>query len=299
MANSTFQGITISTTDSLATGQAIMIGMAQQAFEPAAPDPSLVTNVDMPPGHRQYDMLTYARLQQAQALTEGQDLTTTQQLFANPISIDPTEHGIIVTLSTRLIRRQPDNLTSQAGVKMGVAMRERQTRDIHALYGGLSKDAGSQGTTLDITYLRGSNAYLRTDNDSEYGPAPMPYVYAAHPENISDIVADLTDAGSRVGGVEMGLSTELIQGWWRGSDRAYGIQVFDSGYLTRDAGDDVTGATFSMDAFYLVNEGPSEPTTDDDPSARLIEYGLFKSWGEAEHADPHGVAMTFDAAATI
>ncbi|KKL81437.1 hypothetical protein LCGC14_1994740, partial [marine sediment metagenome] len=96
-----------------------------------------------------------------------------------------------------------------------------------------------------------------------------------------------------------GLSAEIMQGWWRGSDRAYGIQLFEDGYMTRDASDDAVGAFFNEKALALVLEGGDEPTREEDGSARLVEFGLFKSWGETERADPHGVAATFDAAKTI
>ena len=300
MASVTNTGITISSTDSLSSGQKIFIAAAKEAYEPAAPDPDLISSERMPAGHKQWDILTYARLSDATALTEGVDMTTVQQLYANYLSINPTEHGVIVTLSKRAITRQPDSLERQAGSQMGVSMRARQAKDVIALYDGFSKSVGGAGTTLDITHFRGAVAYLLTDNDTEFGPAPMPLRMSAHSEMISDLILDLTDAGSRVGGVEDGLSSELVQRWWRGADRAYGVQVFHSAYITADSStDDAKGGLFAQEALHMVLEGNDESTREIDESRRTTEYGLFKSWGEAERADPHGVEMLFDAAATV
>jgi len=299
MASVTNTGITISNTDSLSSGQKIFISAAKEAYEPAAPDPDLISSERMPSGHKQWDILTYARLSDATALTEGVDMTTVQQLYANYLSINPTEHGVIVTLSKRAISRQPDSLEKQAGSQMGVSMRARQAKDVIALYDGFSKSVGGAGTTLDITHFRGSVAYLMTDNDSEFGPAPMPLRMSAQAEMISDLILDLTDAGSRVGGVEDGLSAELVQRWWRGADRAYGVQVFNSAYISLDSSDDAKGGLFAQEALHMVLEGNDESTRETDESRRTTEYGLFKSWGEAERADPHGVEMYFDAAATV
>ena len=299
MASVTNTGITISTTDSLSSGQKIFIAAAKEAYEPAAPDPDLISSERMPAGHKQWDILTYARLSDATALTEGVDMTTVQQLYANYLSINPSEHGVIVTLSKRAISRQPDSLERQAGSQMGVSMRARQAKDVIALYDGFSKTVGGAGTTLDITHFRGSVAYLMTDNDSEFGPAPMPLRMSAQSEMISDLILDLTDAGSRVGGVEDGLSSELVQRWWRGADRAYGVQVFNSAYISLDSGNDAKGGLFAQEALHMVLEGNDESTRETDESRRTTEYGLFKSWGEAERADPHGVEMYFDAEATV
>ena len=300
MASVTNTGITISSTDSLSSGQKIFIAAAKEAYEPAAPDPDLISSERMPAGHKQWDILTYARLSDATALTEGVDMTTVQQLYANYLSITPTEHGVIVTLSKRAVTRQPGSLETQAGRQMGVSMRARQAKDVIALYDGFSKSVGGAGTTLDITHFRGAVAYLLTDNDTEFGPAPMPLRMSAHSEMISDLILDLTDAGSRVGGVEDGLSSELVQRWWRGADRAYGVQVFHSAYITADSStDDAKGGLFAQEALHMVLEGNDESTREIDESRRTTEYGLFKSWGEAERADPHGVEMLFDAAATV
>ena len=168
MASVTNTGITISTTDSLSSGQKIFIAAAKEAYEPAAPDPDLISSERMPAGHKQWDILTYARLSDATALTEGVDMTTVQQLYANYLSINPTEHGVIVTLSKRAVTRQPGSLETQAGRQMGVSMRARQAKDVIALYDGFSKSVGGAGTTLDITHFRGAVAYLLTDNDTEF-----------------------------------------------------------------------------------------------------------------------------------
>ena len=43
----------------------------------------------------------------------------------------------------------------------------------------------------------------------------------------------------------------------------------------------------------------AEATEEDDNSLRAIEYGLFQEWGTGERADPHGVEIFSDSAATI
>ena len=306
MVNVTNTGISLSTTSQLSAGQKILIAAAMRAHEPAAADPDLISSARLPKGHKQYDLLTYARLAQADNLTEGVDYTSVQQLFANLMTVDPSEYGIIVTISKRAMDRQPEDLQRMAGELQGVSIRQRHATRVIALYDGFSKIVGSAGTTLDITHMRGSTAFLQTDNDSEFGPAPMPYKYAAHAENISDIVADITQGSAAsvtrtaaTSTPEGGVPAAVLKAWWRGSDRAYGTQVFHSGYMTRDSLDDVKGGLFATNALFTVTERDNDRATEVDASHRLTEFGLFRATGEVERADPHGVEMFFDASSTV
>ena len=292
-------GLSLSSTSNLTNGQRIVIASAKEAFEPAAPDPDLIENERIPTGSKQWDISTYARLTDAQALTEGVDLSSVQQLATNTLQLTPAEHGILVTLSNRLIRRQGDSsVVSVAGRQIGSSLRRRMAKDVIALYDGFSKSIVGAGSAMDITHFRGAAAYLLTDNNSSFGPAPMPLHAALHIEQISDIISDLSDPGTAAG-VRDGYSAELMQRWWRGSDRLYGIPIFHSGNIQRDSGDDAKGAIFASGALYMVVADDADVTEEDDNSLRAREYGIFQEWAEGERADPHGVEVFSDSAATV
>ena len=291
-------GLSISSTSNLSSGQKTFIASAREAFEPAAPDPDLVESQRIAAGFKQWDVLTMARLTSASALTEGVDLTSAQQLVANSLSITPSEHGIIATLSKRLIRRQGDqNVVSTAGRLCANSLRRRQALDVIALYDGFSNSVVGAGNALDITSFRGSVAYLLTDNSSSYGPAPVPLHAALHIEQISDVILDITDTAPR--GTTTGMTDDMLQRWWKGSDRLYGVQVLHSGNITRDSSDDSKGALFAKEALVMVMATDAEVTEEDDNSLRAIEYGCFQEWGDGERADAHGLEVYSDTAATV
>ena len=291
-------GLSLSSTSNLTNGQRIVIASAKEAFEPAAPDPDLIESERIPTGSKQWDISTYARLTDAAALTEGVDLSSVQQLATNTLQLTPAEHGILVTLSNRLIRRQGDSsVVTVAGRQIGSSLRRRMAKDVISLYDGFSKSIVGATNGMDITHFRGAAAYLLTDNNSSFGPAPMPLQAALHIEQISDIIADLSDTAPR--GTTTGITEELINRWWRGSDRLYGIPIFHSGNIERDSGDDAKGAIFSSGALYMVIANDSDVTEEDDNSLRAREYGIFQEWAEGERADPHGVEVFSDAAATV
>ena len=291
-------GISISSTSNLSSGQKILVASAREAYEPAAPDPDLVENHRIPQGHKQWDILTYARLTSAQALTEGVDLSSSQQLVANSLSITPAEHGIIATLSRRLIRRQGDtSVVSTAGKMLAASLRRRQAADVIALYDGVSQSSPGSGQTLDIATFRGAVAYLLTDNSSSYGPAPLPLHAALHIEQISDIILDISDPGA-VASARFGLSAEMMQRWWKGSDRLYGVQVFHSGNIERSSNDS-KGGLFAKEALAMVMANNADSTEQEDHSLRATEYGIFQEWGEGERADVHGVEIYSNSASTF
>jgi len=293
-------GLSVSSTSNLSSGQKIVVANAKVAYEPAAPDPDLVENHRIPQGHKQWDILTYARLSQASALTEGVDLAQTQQLVAASLSITPTEHGVIATLSKRLIRRQGDkSVMSTTGTLIANSLRRRQANDVIALYDGFTKTIPGDGQGLDITHFRGSVAYLLTDNDSAYGPAPMPVHAALHIEQISDIILDLSDPGTAAGGRPAGFGNDLLTRWWRGNDRLYGIPIFHSGNISRDSDSDSKGAIFAKEALVLVMANNADVTEETDESLRAVEIGIFQEWSEAERADPHGVEIYSDTTAIV
>ena len=293
-------GLSIASTSNLSSGQKILVAAAREAFEPAAPDPDLVENQRIPEGHKQWDILTYARLSDASALTEGVDLSSPQQLVANSLSITPSEHGIIATLSKRLIRRQGDtNVVSTAGRMIANSLRRRMSKDVIALYDGFSKSVGGAGNALDITHFRGSVAYLLTDNSESYGPAPLPLHAAMHIEQISDIIVDVTDPGTAAGSRPAGFGDDMLQRWWRGNDRLYGVSIFHSGNIARDSDKDSKGGLFSKEALVLVMANNADSTEENDNSLRAIEYGIFQEWGEGERAGKHGVVVYSDVTAGV
>jgi hypothetical protein len=291
-------GLTISSTSSLSTGSKILVANAMEAWEPAAPDPDLVMSVRIPQGHKQWDIGTFARLATASALTEGADLSQVQQLVTNYLTVTPTENGIIVTLSKRLIRRQGDaDVMALAGRQIASSLRRKQSTDVISLYDGFSKTSPGASLALDITHFRGTVAYLLTDNDSSYGPAPLPLHGALHIEQISDIIVDITDTLPR--GTTTGMTDEMIRRWWKGSDRLYGVQIFHSGNISRDSAGDSKGAIFSRESLALVMANEAEVTEQPDHSLRAIEFGVFQEWATGERADPHGVEIYSDTVSTL
>ena len=296
-------GLTVSNTSALSSGQVIVVKSAKMAFEPSAPDPDLISSDRIGQGEKSWNLLTYARLSDASALTEGVDLSQTQQLVTASINLEPAEHGIIATVSKRLIRRQGDaNVLGATGTMLANSLRRIQAKDVITLYDGFTKSIVGASNALDITHFRGGTAFLMRDDKSgvtaaSNGPAQPPFKAALHIEQISDIILDITDTTPR--GTTTGMTDEMLQRWWKTRDRLYGVEVFHSGNIQVDGSDDAKGGLFSEDALYMVMANNADVTEETDESLRAIEIGIFQEWDEKERADDHGVEVYSDVAATV
>lgn len=273
-----------------------MMGAAIKAFEPSAPDPELVESINMPQGNKQWDVLVWARFASADALTEGVDLTVTQQLVTATVTITPAEYGLIATISRRLRRRQGDaDVVGTVGEMIGNSLRRRQATLVSDLYDGFSASQPGAGVSLDISHFSSGIAALRTDNSSTYGPAPFPVSAALHPEAIRDLVDRISD--TRPGGLPTSFSEAILKDYWRGRDGLYGVNIFESANLARDSSGDSKGGIFASRALRLVMAGNADPTKEPDESYRLQEFGIFQEMAAAEISDFWGLEVYSDTAA--
>ena len=127
----------------------------------------------------------------------------------------------------------------------------------------------------------------------------MPLHAALHIEQISDIILDISDPGTAAGGRPAGFGDDLLQRWWRGNDRLYGIPIFHSGNISRDSSGDSKGAIFAKEALVMVMANNADVTEETDESVRAVEVGIFQEWSEGERADAHGVEVYSDTEDTV
>ena len=293
-------GLSVASTSNMSSGQRVFVAQAVMASEPAAPGPDLIMSETIPQGTKQWDILSEARFANAAALTEGADLTVSQQLVTSSLSLTPSEFGIMAQVSWRLMRRQGDQSVAGAvGRMVGASLRRRQDSDVIDLFDGFSKSTPGASQPITTQHLRGAYAYLRTDDDDgTYGPAPLPLVGDLHVEQFSDIVNDIGVRGTYPI-PEKGFSAEVLENWWMGRHRLYQMQLFEGGNISRDSSGDSKGAIFARGALYMVVGNSADFTEEKDNSLRATEYGAFQEWATGERADAHGVEIYSDTSATI
>ena len=288
-------GLTLSSSSSLSDQSSIVIAAAIANIEPAGPTNQLVSRYDIPQGSKQVNIPIWGR-NDAAALSEGVDITTPQQLSVTVTSITSSEHGILTFVSDRLTRQNNEDILSHVGDVQGGALGRLLEDDLITLFDGFSNSIGSAGSNLTYRDIAGAVSFLKTDNNSSFGMAPGQPNAVMHPEQIRRFVQEVT--GIQAGGSGMaaqpipeGITADVIQNYFRGNERAFGVPIFQSGVLGRDSSGDAKGAVFVPQALALAMAHEMEAEEERDASLRGTEMVMVGEWGEAEVADPWGVEM--------
>ena len=288
-------GLTLSSSSSLSDMSKTVIASAISNIEPAGPTNQLVSRYDIPQGAKQVNIPIWGR-NDAHALTEGVDINTPQQLSVTVTSITASEHGIMTFVSDRLSRQNNEDILAHVGEVQGGALGRLLEDDLITLFDGFSNSIGSAGANLTYRDIAGAVSFLKTDNNSSYGMAPGAANAVMHPEQIRRFVQEVT--GIQAGGSGMaaqpipeGITADVIQNYFRGNERAFGVPIFQSGVLSRDGSGDAKGAVFVPGALALAMAHEMEAEEERDASLRGTEMVMVGEWGEAEVADPWGVEM--------
>lgn len=292
------EGLTISSTSNLSDMSAIVIADAIANVEPAGPSASLVTRYTIGQGQKQINLPLWGRLTAA-ALTEGVTMNAPQQVAVTVRNLTASEHGVLTFYSDRLARQNNESVSGQVGLMQGLAMGRLRESDIVTLFDsvtGLSQPGA--GNIFGFRSLAGHVAYLKTDNNSSFGPAPAGRTYAVlHPEQIRRLIED--DAGLQAGTApgtattttmaagarQNGPSEEVIRNYWRGNATRFGVDIWESGVISRDGSGDCKGSVFQEQAFALAMALEIEAEDDRDIRSRGTDMVTVSEWGESEVVD--------------
>ena len=289
-------GLTLSSSSSLSDMSKIIIASAIANIEPAGPTNQLVSRYDIPQGAKQVNIPIWGR-NDAAALTEGVDISTPQQLSVTVTSVTASEHGIMTFVSDRLTRQNNEDILSHVGDVQGGALGRLLEDDLIVLFDGFSNSIGSAGSYLTFYHVAGAVSYLKTDNDSSYGMAPGTPNGVFHPEQIRAFVQEMTgiqgggSTGMAAQPIPEGVTAEVVQNYFRGNEKVFGVPIYQSGVLSRDGSGDTKGAVFVPQAIALAMAHEMEAEQERDASLRGTEVVMVGEWGEAEVADPWGVEM--------
>ena len=295
-------GLTLSSSSSLSDMSKIIIASAIANIEPAGPTNQLVSRYDIPKGAKQVNIPIWGR-NNAAALTEGVDINTPQQLSVTVENITASEHGILTFVSDKLTRQNNEDILSHVGDVQGGALGRLLEDDLVVLFDSFTNSIGAQDTVLTFRQVAGAVSYLKTDNNASYGQAPGTPNGVFHPEQIRRFVQEVTSiqaggsSGMAAQPIPAGVTAEVVESYWRGNEKIFGVPIYQSGVLGRDANDDAKGAIFVKEAIALAMAHEVEAEQERDASLRGTEVVMVGEWGEAQIADPWGVEMYGDAVA--
>ena len=280
----------------------IAISESIQHVEPAGPSLQVVNRKEIPSGHFQINLPIWGRISSA-SLTEGVDLTDPQDVTVTVRTLTGTRHGALIFLSDRLIDQNVESVAAESGGMLGNSVGRLLESDIVTLYDGFSTSQPGAGNNASILHLGWANAYLRTDNNTSFGPAPSRPNAVLHPEQIRRLWQDVSgiQAGGSVGlaaqPIPEGITSEVVQEYFRGNERLTGMKVYESGVISRDGSDDALGGIFAKEALWVAMEQEYKAAIQRDESLFGEELVGSSVWGEGEAVATWGYELLSNAAA--
>ena len=288
-------GLSLTGSSSLGDMSKIIVAEAIDNVEPSAPMADLVSRYPIESGAKQVNVPIWGR-QSAVALTEGVDISAPQQVTATVVNLTASEHGILSFVSDRLKHENNENVLAAVGTMHGRAVGRLLDSDLLTLLDGFSTSKPGACSNATFVTIAGAISYLRTDNDSTYGPAPSKPNAVLHPEQIRRLTQEV--AGIQAGGSGMpaqtvpeGPSSEIISSYWRGNDPVFGVPIYEDGNISRDGSGDSKGGVFAKEALALAMEIEIHAEQERDASLRGTEIVTVGTWGESEIGDTWGVEI--------
>jgi hypothetical protein len=242
------------------------------------------------PGEKSKYIPKFASGGAAADLTDGVDMTTETALTITGTTHTTDEAGCKVIITKKLRNQLKEDAYVAAGKVIGNMMGRKIDTDGVGLFSGFSNSVGAASSTLTLGFLAAGISQLMGQSE----PVPQPYVMVHHPHALNAILDQLTVPSATLTFPDS-LSLPLLQDYWRGKEKLYGVNIFSDGNIT--AGSASYGALFAPEALiYLVGWEP-ENWVEEDKSLRGWEIGIVADYAMVEEDDSYGRAMLFDSQA--
>ncbi len=291
--------IQTATQGNLADAQRIVVEQARYTMENNAPMLGLVEKFSLGKGEKS---ITVPKVGQftASALTDGVDLTTTQDIGMTTVSLTTAEVGLKIILTDKLVRQMNEDVFRIVGRQAGDAMARKKDTDLLALFSSLNGgvDLGSAGRDMEL----GNLMVLIGEAKASNYPKPVHIVH--HPWATMHVAASTFGyAGSGTWGAAAGaalasnLADDMLKNFFE--FKIGDVDVYQDGNITVPAAtNDGVGAVFSEAAMCYTESVGFNQETERDASLRATELVVTGDYGVFELDDSYGAPATFNCTET-
>ena len=279
------------TTGQLEDAQRIAIEETRFTAEHNAPMLQLIEKMRLAQGEKSITVPKVGQMTAAN-LTDGVDLTASEDIGMTTVSLTSGEVGLKVILTDKLVRQENEDVFRIVGRQMGDAMARKKDIDVLNLFSALGAtldgDIGAGGFNLEIQNVTAAIAYAKANK------FPMPISFVHHPWAVFDIsrsVSTGATAGDVPNSIMPGFMTDLLQDFYSGITLNR-VPIFEDGNIAEDASGDGVGAIFSMHAMVHVEQLGFTTARERDESLRATEVIVLSDYGVFELDDTYGAPVT-------
>lgn len=283
--------IQTATTGDLPNAQNIILSKARFTAENNTPTVRLFEQFTLPMGAK---TVTVPKVGQAtfSLLTDGVDMTTTQDIGMTTTDLTTAERGAKFILTDKLVRQANDNAFAMVGKQLGDGLARIMDTDGIALFASLNggTDLGADGIDMEIINAAACIAFARDNN------FPNPVHIIHHPNAIYQLMASMAIAPETAGDPLAGSDPErgkLLKNFYK--MRFDNVGVFQTSNIPVVSGTNSgRGAIFSENCMALLTSVGFQSKTDEDISLRANEVVVIADYGVFELDDGYGAPMRYE-----
>lgn len=228
----------------------------------------------------------------ANALVEGVDMNNPETLTDTKVTITPTNVGLQVFLTDRMLNRAPPGFGKMVAEEMARAYGEKMDKDLLGLFSGFANGLSASTAALNVGNLGAGRARIK-GNTTEAAPEPIHCVL--HPYHLWDIHSSLLPLASGVmaAGATDEISAEVLRAKM---GHAFAMDIWEAGNI---GGTPTTtySAIFSKEGLLLVIVDEGRARSQRDESALGDEVNFVGEYGYGERTDVFGYFLLADATA--
>jgi len=232
----------------------------------------------------------------ASSLTEGVDMTSSEDMEDTLVTITPGEVGCKIILTDKLVRDNNEDIKAAAGRILGDAMEYKRDYDLIGQLDDATTSLGS-GSTASMGQIAAARALLSGNAVSSGGPAPQPYAVVLHPFVTVDLVDVLTPTtpATETGAGGGSLGDQVLRNYTIG--KLFGMPIIEDGNIPTGTCKGGCFATGEGGALILATADEWSIEPERDASLRATELNIVGEYGVGEYLAGWIVELYHDATA--
>lgn len=280
--------IQTATSGNLATAQRTVIAEARYTMEHSAPCVNLVEHMRLGKGESTITV-PKAGTATADALVDGQDITSSANIGLDFTSLTTAEVGLKFILTDKLLRQLNEDAFRIVGRMGGDAMGRKKDTDVIALFSTLNSATALGGDNKLLT-LPNMQACITHAKAHKMG---WPLMIVHNPNAIAEVSKSSAVVPSQTYPMPHGFSEELLRDFY--GYRVNQVPVFEDGNIAVISGtDSAYGAIFSKGAMVVVDSAGFNEERERDASLRAWELIITADYGCFVLDTTYGAPMRYE-----
>ena len=281
MANT--QGIA---TGNLGSIQNTIIAQMRYTEEHNMPVVGLIEKFTLGKGEKQLDIPKSGQVTAAD-LTDGVDLTDSEDINASIVSATTSEVGLKFIITDKLSRQFNQDVMGVVGRQAGDAMARKKDTDAIALFAGFSTSLGADGAAFSLA--NATSVIARAKGD-KFGLNPF---IVHHPNAIFKLTQSLQTPLATYPLPDV-FNKPPVKDFFTGV-RIAGVPFFEDGNIVQSVGDNAAvGVIATSGAMGYITSAGRNVERQRDASLRATEMVMTEDYGMFELDDSKGASLTYE-----